>query len=174
MKNKKDISKLTLMILYGLKIRTSTGYDLQKLFSTLVRQSPSHQQVYRELRRMSEQQLIGYRVIPSDSKPDSKLYRISKQGRDLLELTLEAKTNPYIATLAPLLHFKAESVYLSKICELIKQDLSLFDEELDNPNLSTNQVLHIREKIIITRSQLEILELYRDDLARVEAPVQAA
>lgn len=71
-----------------------TGYDLTKKFSQelFFFWSASHQQVYRELHRLAEQDYLSCRLEPQDGKPDRKIYAITESGQRFLADSLPEKT----------------------------------------------------------------------------------
>lgn len=60
-----------------------TGYDLNKSFQGSIAYywSASHQQIYKTLADMLKDNWVQVRVSEQDSKPDKKIYGISKEGK---------------------------------------------------------------------------------------------
>ncbi len=80
------------VILVALADEDRSGYEITKDFETVLGYfwSASHQQVYRELKKMDEEGLVACRVEPQGSKPDRKLYSITDRGREDLLAWLQA------------------------------------------------------------------------------------
>jgi DNA-binding PadR family transcriptional regulator len=64
-----------------------SGYDLARAFDSSIGffWQASHQQIYRELRRLSEQGLVTGRSDHRAGKPDRKLYALTQRGREALD-----------------------------------------------------------------------------------------
>ena len=63
-----------------------SGYDLWKEFCECTTHywKASQQQVYRELTKLEAQGAIAVEIVPQDGRPDKKLYRITKEGKEML------------------------------------------------------------------------------------------
>lgn len=74
------------VILTVLSNRDASGYDITKEFSRSIGYfwKASHQQVYRELNRMANNELVTCRVELQTGKPDRKVYTITELGRQAL------------------------------------------------------------------------------------------
>ncbi|MDG3086951.1 PadR family transcriptional regulator [Vibrio hannami] len=74
------------VILTVLSTRDATGYDITKEFSYSIGYfwKASHQQVYRELNKMAQNNLVTCELQPQDGKPDRKVYSITENGRTAL------------------------------------------------------------------------------------------
>ncbi|RJX72333.1 PadR family transcriptional regulator [Vibrio sinensis] len=74
------------VILTVLSTRDATGYDITKEFSATIGYfwKASHQQVYRELNKMAQNDLVTCVLQPQDGKPDRKVYSITDSGRAAL------------------------------------------------------------------------------------------
>ncbi|MBE4601274.1 PadR family transcriptional regulator [Vibrio navarrensis] len=74
------------VILTVLSTHDATGYDITKEFSASIGYfwKASHQQVYRELNKMAEQELVTCVLEPQEGKPDRKVYSITDAGRAAL------------------------------------------------------------------------------------------
>ncbi len=87
------------VILTVLSNRDATGYDITKEFSQSIGYfwKASHQQVYRELNKMADNNLATSRLEPQNGKPDRKVYSITELGRQaLFEWFQEPARNPKI------------------------------------------------------------------------------
>ena len=71
------------VILTVLSTRDATGYALTKEFSATIGYfwKASHQQVYRELNKMAQNNLVTCVLEPQEGKPDRKVYSITDAGR---------------------------------------------------------------------------------------------
>ncbi|WP_375752297.1 PadR family transcriptional regulator [Vibrio sp. HN007] len=74
------------VILTVLSTRDATGYDITKEFSYSIGYfwKASHQQVYRELNKMAQNNLVTCKLQPQEGKPDRKVYSITESGRTAL------------------------------------------------------------------------------------------
>lgn len=74
------------VILTVLCNQDSTGYDITKQFSRAIGHvwRASHQQVYRELNKLTEAGAVTYKLEPQNGKPDRKVYSITEVGRQSL------------------------------------------------------------------------------------------
>ncbi|MEZ8825711.1 PadR family transcriptional regulator [Vibrio amylolyticus] len=74
------------VILTVLSTRNATGYDITKEFSASIGYfwKASHQQVYRELNKMAQNELVTCVLEPQEGKPDRKVYSITDAGRGAL------------------------------------------------------------------------------------------
>jgi PadR family transcriptional regulator AphA len=84
------------VILTVLSTRDATGYDITKEFSYSIGYfwKASHQQVYRELNKMAENNLVTCELQPQEGKPDRKVYSITDGGRSALGEWFEQPTAP--------------------------------------------------------------------------------
>jgi PadR family transcriptional regulator AphA len=71
-----------------------TGYEITKAFETVYSHfwRASHQQVYRELGRLSADGRVTARAIAQEGKPDKKIYSITKRGLEELRQWIVAPT----------------------------------------------------------------------------------
>lgn len=74
------------VILTLLSDQPATGYDITRAFDERLSffWTASHQQVYRDLRKMAEDGLVEGQRIGQRSKPDKIVYRLTQAGRDEL------------------------------------------------------------------------------------------
>jgi DNA-binding PadR family transcriptional regulator len=63
-----------------------SGYDLAKDFDQSVNffWKATHQQIYRELGKLEEQELVEVKTIEQAGRPDKKLYSITEKGQTFL------------------------------------------------------------------------------------------
>lgn len=66
--------------------KPQSGYDLAKNFSESISffWKATHQQIYRELAKLEEQNLVTVETIEQDGRPDKKLYSITEAGKTFL------------------------------------------------------------------------------------------
>lgn len=69
-------------ILVMLEAESGTGYDIAKKFQGSFGNfwNASHQQIYHELGKLAKQQLVTWKAITQDGKPDKKIYEITDSG----------------------------------------------------------------------------------------------
>ena len=82
------------VILTVLSTRDATGYDITKEFSASIGYfwKASHQQVYRELNKMAQNDQVTCVLEPQEGKPDRKVYSITDAGRSALGEWFEQPT----------------------------------------------------------------------------------
>lgn len=80
------------VVLVALTRGEMTGYDIAKRFEERLRfvWHASHQQVYRELKKLEDEGLISHRLVTQEDRPDKKLYRLTEAGERELRAWLEA------------------------------------------------------------------------------------
>lgn len=73
-----------------------TGYDLKKMFDASIRHvwGADRSQIYRTLAHLEKQGLAESSVIPQEGRPAKKVYRITKQGRDVFREWLRTPLPP--------------------------------------------------------------------------------
>jgi len=73
-----------------------TGYEITKDFEAVYVHfwRASHQQVYRELARLNKDGRVTVKVVAQESRPDKKVYAITKRGLDELKRWIAAPTEP--------------------------------------------------------------------------------
>jgi len=83
---------LKYVLLTMLSRERQTGYEIVKSFDSAVGYfwSASHQQVYRELSKLSDTELVKFASIEQGDKPDKKVYRITAAGKRELRKWVEA------------------------------------------------------------------------------------
>ncbi|MEW5249132.1 PadR family transcriptional regulator [Microbulbifer sp. 2201CG32-9] len=77
---------LRFAVLTLLDMEPGSGYDLKRRFERSVSHfwSASHQQMYRELRKLHQDGLLDCSVQPQVGKPDKKVYQLTDAGREAL------------------------------------------------------------------------------------------
>jgi PadR family transcriptional regulator AphA len=83
-------------ILVLLETEPGSGYDLLKQFKNRLGYfwNAKHQQIYQQLKQLTEQKQISYSVEPQKNKPDKKIYRISNKGIKELKDWITAPVKP--------------------------------------------------------------------------------
>ncbi len=135
-----------------------TGYDIVKTFDSAVGYfwSASHQQVYRELSKLTDQGLVNFTSVKQGDKPDKKVYRITRSGKQELQDWLHepAKESP------------TKDLLLVKLLNLRADNVDVLLEELDRAIKNAQQRASVYsgiEKTYYSKTQIAALEL--DDLA---------
>lgn len=81
---KNSISPLSASILIKLNQASQAGYDITKAMMNSFVWKAAHQQVYRELVKLLNAGLLSVELVPSDIRPDKKLYSLTDVGRTAL------------------------------------------------------------------------------------------
>lgn len=83
-------------ILVMLEQEPSSGYDLLKHFQESLGYfwNAKHQQIYHQLKQLNKEGLIICEREKQASKPDKKIYKISKEGRLALQTWLAEPVSP--------------------------------------------------------------------------------
>jgi DNA-binding PadR family transcriptional regulator len=73
-------------ILAVLATRSATGYELNKVFDPEMAffWSATHQQIYRELKRLNAEGLVRFSTVGQRGRPDKKVYSLTEAGREEL------------------------------------------------------------------------------------------
>lgn len=73
-----------------------TGYEIARSFDQVLSHfwNASHQQIYRELARMTLDRCVTVRAVPQSGKPGKKVYSLTKTGRVELQKWVAAPTAP--------------------------------------------------------------------------------
>lgn len=81
-------------ILASLTRGEMTGYEITKNFDEVLKYfwQASHQQVYKELARLSRDGCVSCEVITQSGKPDKKIYSITRAGIDELRDWIASET----------------------------------------------------------------------------------
>ncbi len=86
------------LLLGYLGMRHSTGYDLKRWLDSelgrMLRPSTQLSQIYRALTRMAEQEWVVFDIERNDGRPDSKVYRLTPQGEQVLRDWLAGPYEP--------------------------------------------------------------------------------
>jgi PadR family transcriptional regulator, regulatory protein AphA len=83
------------VVLTVLSRRDMTGYEITKTFETVYAHfwRASHQQVYRELARLSAEGRVNAKVVIQQGRPDKKIYTITERGLKDLRQWVVAQTD---------------------------------------------------------------------------------
>ena len=76
-----------------------TGYELAKRFDTSLGffWQASHQQIYRELKSLSQKNYLTSRAISQQKRPDKTVYRLTNEGYEHLREWVHQSTKPRLA-----------------------------------------------------------------------------
>ena len=91
-----ELMALREVILTVLARGEMTGYEITKDFEAVYVHfwRASHQQVYRELARLSKEGQVTVKVVAQQSRPDKKVYAITKRGLEELKRWIVGPTEP--------------------------------------------------------------------------------
>ena len=106
----------------------SSGYDLLKHFKESLGYfwNAKHQQIYLQLKKLNEEQLISCESASQPGKPDKKIYRISERGRRELQEWLSDSVPPAKINDALLLKiYGAKTGDKGKILEEVERHIAL-------------------------------------------------
>jgi len=79
-------------ILASLVRKEGTGYEIASFFDSSVGTfwKSSHQQIYKELSKLSKENLVVFKHVHQTEKPSKKIYKITKKGQQDLIKWLES------------------------------------------------------------------------------------
>lgn len=85
---------LRFAILASLESSAQTGYEIAREFDYGVGNfwHATHQQIYRELGKLTQESLVDFEQIQQESKPSKKRYLLTELGRDALATWLNSPT----------------------------------------------------------------------------------
>ncbi|AIW15295.1 PadR family transcriptional regulator [Vibrio europaeus] len=156
------------VILTVLSTRDATGYDITKEFSATIGYfwKASHQQVYRELNKMAQNNLVTCVLEPQEGKPDRKVYSITDSGRTALGEWFDQPTShptvrdEFSAKLMACA-VQPSAPYRAQLAELVEESRKLVAhyQEIENAYYSTTATLDKQQR-------LERLTLRRNLLIR--------
>ncbi|CAH0541688.1 PadR family transcriptional regulator [Vibrio marisflavi] len=156
------------VILTVLSTRDATGYDITKEFSASIGYfwKASHQQVYRELNKMAQNNLVTCVLEPQEGKPDRKVYSITDLGRSALGEWFDQPTahptirDEFSAKLMAC-SVQASGPYRVQLAELVEESYKLVAhyQEIEAAYYSTPSTLDKQQR-------LERLTLRRNLLVR--------
>lgn len=156
------------VILTVLSTKDATGYDITKEFSSSIGYfwKASHQQVYRELNKMAQDNQVTCVLEPQEGKPDRKVYSITAQGRQALSSWFDQPTahptvrDEFCAKLMAC-SVQPSEPYRNQLVELIDDSQKLLShfENVEATNYPTLSALSKHQR-------LERLTLRRNILAR--------
>lgn len=79
--------KFEYALLALIAVRPRSGFDLGRWVETegqFLRSRAHHSQIYRLLARMTADGWVAFEVDPREGRPDAKVYRLTRRGRDVL------------------------------------------------------------------------------------------
>lgn len=107
-----------------------TGYDLAKDFDQSINffWKATHQQIYRELSKLEDQNFVEVEIVEQDGRPDKKLYHITEKGKvflvewllkpcDMMPIKEDLLVKLWAAKLVPI----SESIEQSPIAKIIEE-----------------------------------------------------
>lgn len=149
---------LKFVLLTLLERKRSTGYEIVKSFDSAVGYfwSASHQQVYRELSKLTDLDLVTFTSVKQGDKPDKKVYRITSSGKTELREWLHEPTK----------ESPSKDLLLVKLLNLRADNANVLLLELEHAIEKSEQRASIYqgiEKTYYSRTQVAALEL--QDLA---------
>ncbi|MCF8588319.1 PadR family transcriptional regulator [Gordonia sp. HY285] len=108
-------------ILVSLSERPGTGYEIGQQFVRSIGYfwSATHQQIYRTLKKLHDDELVSFESVSQDGRPDKKVYTISDAGREVLARWVVSPT-PF-PPLRSDLGVKLRAAEFGDLAEIIKQ-----------------------------------------------------
>lgn len=84
-------SQLTLWLLLALTMKDRHAGEIERFINRATNGTitADTQSVYRALRRLADADVLGFKLVPSDSGPDKKVYHLTESGRRLLDEFLQ-------------------------------------------------------------------------------------
>ncbi|EGQ9098839.1 TPA: PadR family transcriptional regulator [Vibrio alginolyticus] len=155
------------LLLAILEQRTQTGYDLtNRTMPESGAWQASHQQVYRELGRMTEKGLVSHEIEAQDGKPDRKKYSITQGGERVLNLLRNESTCDILSIIrspaSVMLEIGSETYFKSYI-EKLNQEITQLKEKLNAHQkekgvFCDNFTLHVERDIDVRKVELKFAE----------------
>ncbi|HHF3067229.1 PadR family transcriptional regulator [Vibrio alginolyticus] len=155
------------LLLAILEQRTQTGYDLtNRTMPESGAWQASHQQVYRELGRMTEKGLVSHEIEAQDGKPDRKKYSITQGGERVLNLLRNESTCDILSIIrspaSVMLEIGSETYFKSYI-EKLNQEITQLKEKLNTHQkekgvFCDNFTLHVERDIDVRKAELKFAE----------------
>ncbi|MCU4784337.1 PadR family transcriptional regulator [Bacillus cereus] len=111
--------------------KEQTGYDLYHTFQEqlIYFWNSSHSQVYKELSKMEQDNLVTFEYIYQEGSPNKKIYSLTKEGeKALVEWIIHSKTKPQRIKDEFLL--KASSFNVISVSEAISLLQKIIDREM--------------------------------------------
>ncbi|EHA1205728.1 TPA: PadR family transcriptional regulator [Vibrio alginolyticus] len=155
------------LLLAILEQRTQTCYDLtNRTMPESGAWQASHQQVYRELGRMTEKGLVSHEIEAQDGKPDRKKYSITQGGERVLNLLRNESTCDILSIIrspaSVMLEIGSETYFKSYI-EKLNQEITQLKEKLNAHQkekgvFCDNFTLHVERDIDVRKAELKFAE----------------
>lgn len=144
-------------ILTLLETEEGSGYDLLKRFKQRLGffWNASHQQIYLQLKKMSEDGLIVFDIEKQSGKPDRKVYRVTEDGHQAL---MEWFENPV----------KVDKVNDALLVKLYAGHL--VDKEILMQEIQQHKDIHQRMLTTFLALEEEFLALSKQDKKHYELP----
>lgn len=121
-------------ILVMLEQEPSSGYDLLRHFRGSLGYfwNAKHQQIYRQLKQLCDEQLVSFENTSQSHKPDKKVYNISEKGREELLRWLSEPVSPNKINDALLVKIYGAELGDSKHVESeLKRHIEIHEKRLD-------------------------------------------
>ena len=114
---------LKYVLLTMLSRERQTGYEIVKSFDSAVGYfwSASHQQVYRELSKLTDSELVKFASVEQGDKPDKKVYRITAAGKSELRTWIEK----------PVTQSPGKDLFLVKLLNINDSNVDVMIAEFD-------------------------------------------
>ncbi|MCR3757500.1 PadR family transcriptional regulator [Clostridium felsineum] len=140
---------LRYIILGLLEKQELSGYDIKKIFEEEIGEfwRAKHSQIYPELRKLEEQELICSRVEIVGNKLEKKYYTLTKEGEVELQAWISSGTTELLATKDEFI-LKLYFVHHSKdvrLKDMFEEQIKLHSEKLEH--------LKLRMKTIFEREE---------------------
>lgn len=168
------LSSLCLAILSEIDSESSTGYKITKKLPKKRGWVASHQQIYRELDKLAGSDMLTSILIPSDDRPDSRIYSITELGIETLKKEKEEtefKAETFRSKSTIMLSINATKYFDSALVTLERKLTELaiaFD--CGNTDEYSKLVIklemdHIESDINFSLAALKMIEARNSDLA---------
>ena len=171
------------VLLTSLLEKPSSGYDLARRFDKSMGffWSATHQQIYRELKRMEDQGWIHASPAEDAGKTKKKTYEVLDAGRQELKQWVLLATDPYLIREEMAVRLRAEAILGPLgIEEELKRHLKLHEEKLalylaieqrdfiKNTGLSREQQIQHRVLLLGIETQRTWIQWAKDTIALFE------
>ncbi|XID74191.1 PadR family transcriptional regulator [Alkanindiges sp. WGS2144] len=124
---------LSHVLLTSLLEKPSSGYDLARRFDKSMGffWNATHQQIYRELKRMENQGWINSQPAKDAGKTKKKTYHVLETGKAELKRWAGQQTDPYIIREELAVRLRAEAILGSNVLQAeLQRHLQLHEEKL--------------------------------------------
>ena len=132
----------------------ATGYELAKRFdiATADYWSASAQQLYAELDRLAEQELVSGRLVPQQGRPNKRIFELTDAGREELRAFTARPTRPIAIRDELLVKLRAvDAGDLEAAAAAVR-------ERLEHTRSKLERYDRLRERMLNGRSERDFLE----------------